>query len=86
MAANTSKDITDTIVSLVSENVEYEGEVTPETRFIADLNLDSLQVMELVANLEDTFEVIIPIEHLTTVQNIADVAALVERLSREEGQ
>lgn len=49
---------------------------------VADLGFDSLQVLELVAELEDTFDISIPLNDVpatrTVSQVIAQVTALVE--------
>jgi len=49
---------------------------------IADLGFDSLQVLELVAELEDRFDISIPLNDVpatrTVAQVVAQVAALVE--------
>ena len=52
-----------------------EEQVTPEASFIDDLNADSLDIVELVMELEDAFGIEIPdddAEKLKTVQNAID--------------
>jgi acyl carrier protein len=55
---------------------------TPSSDLVADLGFDSLQVLELVAELEDTFDISIPLNDVpatrTVSQVIAQVTALVE--------
>ena len=50
---------------------------------VADLGFDSLQVLEVVAELEDTFDISIPLNDVpairTVSQVIAQVAALIEQ-------
>ena len=50
---------------------------------VADLGFDSLQVLEVVAELEDTFDISIPFNDMpairTVSQVVAHVAALVEQ-------
>jgi acyl carrier protein len=50
---------------------------------VADLGFDSLQVLEVVAELEDTFDISIPLNDMpatrTVAQVVAQVAALVEQ-------
>jgi len=57
-------------------------EPTPSSDLVADLGFDSLQVLELVAELEDTFDISIPLNDVpatrTVSQVIAQVTALVE--------
>jgi acyl carrier protein len=52
-----------------------EEQVTPEASFIDDLNADSLDIVELVMELEDAFGLEIPdedAEKLKSVQNAID--------------
>ena len=58
-------------------------EPTWSSDLVADLGFDSLQVLELVAELEDTFDISIPLNDVpatrTVGQVVAQVAALVEQ-------
>ena len=47
---------------------------------IADLGFDSLQVLELVAELEDRFDITIPVTPAPAVRTVADVIAQVAAL------
>jgi len=50
-------------------------EVTPEKSLKEDLNADSLDLFELVTNLEDTYSIEIPsedLEKMITVQDVMD--------------
>jgi acyl carrier protein len=57
-------------------------EPTPASDLIADLGFDSLQVIELVTELEDRFDIAIPSDTAATPRTVAEmvaqVAALVE--------
>jgi acyl carrier protein len=50
---------------------------------VADLGFDSLQVLELVAELEDRFEISIPIDNVPATRTVAQVVAEVARLVGE---
>jgi acyl carrier protein len=58
-------------------------EPTLSSDLVADLGFDSLQVLEVVAELEDTFDISIPLNDMpatrTVAQVVAQVAALVEQ-------
>jgi acyl carrier protein len=58
-------------------------EPTLSSDLVADLGFDSLQVLEVVAELEDTFDISIPLNDVpatrTVAQVVAQVAALVEQ-------
>jgi acyl carrier protein len=58
--------------------------LAPETRFSEDLNFDSLVVMEFVAEVEDRFDISVPLNLLPDIATIADFAAALEKLLADE--
>jgi acyl carrier protein len=50
-------------------------EPTPESELLADLGFDSLQVLELVGELEDHFRITVPLNDLARVRTVAQVVA-----------
>jgi len=58
-------------------------EPTVASDLIADLGFDSLQVMELVAELEDRFDITIPAAAAPAVRTVGDVVARVAALVEE---
>jgi acyl carrier protein len=60
---------------------------TPRSELLADLGFDSLQVLELVGELEDHFNVAVPLNDLTHIrtveQIVAEVRTLVEAQERQ---
>lgn len=57
--------------------------VTPDTDIVAELGLDSLQVMEMLMEIEDALDVSIPVSILADVRTAGDltraVCVLLER-------
>jgi acyl carrier protein len=54
---------------------------TPASELLADLGFDSLQVLELVAELEDHFNIAVPLNDLTHIRTVAQIVAEVRALS-----
>ncbi|MBP1725253.1 MAG: Phosphopantetheine attachment site [Deltaproteobacteria bacterium] len=54
-----------------------------ETDLVADLGLDSLRVMKLVVEVEDRFDISIPINTLPNIRTIRDFAVQLEQLLGE---
>ena len=54
--------------------------LTPQTDIARDLNVDSLALMNIVMELEDAFDVSIPLDRLASVQTAGDLAGLVTEL------
>ena len=58
-------------------------EPTLHSDLIADLGFDSLQVLELIAELEDRFDISIPLNDVPATRTVAQVVAQVTRLVEE---
>ena len=54
--------------------------VTADAKIVDDLGADSLDVVELLSQLEDEYGIIIPDEEVETLVTVADVAAVLEKL------
>jgi acyl carrier protein len=54
--------------------------VTPDAKIVDDLGADSLDVVELLSQLEDEYGITIPDEEVEGLVTVADVAAEVEKL------
>src|SRR4029079_14051291 len=53
----------------------------PESELLADLGFDSLQVLELVSELEDHFNIAVPLNGLTHIRTVGQISAEVGRLA-----
>lgn len=60
-------------------NVPVE-KVTPDAKIVEDLGADSLDVVELLSQLEDELNIVIPDEEAEQLSTVADVAAAIEKL------
>ena len=54
--------------------------LTETTSFADDLELDSLTVMDVVANIEDEWDIILPLNLLPELETIGQVADAVARI------
>lgn len=52
-------------------------DLTASTDLIDELSLESIQVMDFIAEVEDHYDIIIEVDRLATVRTIADMGALV---------
>lgn len=55
---------------------KYDGRIVAETSIVRDLKLDSLAVMDFVMAIETEFDTIIPIDELSGVETVGDLARL----------
>jgi acyl carrier protein len=58
-------------------------EPTLESDLVADLGFDSLQVLEAIAELEDRFDISIPLNGVPATRTVAQVVTQVARLVEE---
>ncbi len=58
-------------------------EPTLESDLIVDLGLDSLQVLEVIAELEDRFDISIPLNDVPATRTVAQVVGEVTRIVAE---
>ena len=56
------------------------AKVTPDAKIVDDLGADSLDVVELLSQLEDEYGITIPDDEVENLVTVADVAAEVEKL------
>ena len=54
-----------------------------DSELVADLGFDSLQVLEVVAELEDRFDISIPLNDVPAARNVAQVVAQVTAILEE---
>ncbi len=72
-------DIQERLVSLIIEKLGVDAsEVTPEARFIDDLGADSLDIVELIMDLEDEFDLEIPDEEAEKLSTVGDAIKYIE--------
>ena len=70
---------------ILKKHVDANRTIRPNDHIQNDLGLDSLGVMELVADIEDRFSVTIPNDVLSDIATVDDVAKALVRLSAEQG-
>lgn len=70
---------------IMKKHVDFDRAIRPNDHIQNDLGLDSLGVMELVADIEDRFSVTIPSEVLSDMATVDDVAKALVKLSARQG-
>lgn len=69
------------IQSMLADALDLPIEkVTPDAKIVDDLGADSLDVVELLSQLEDEFGIIIPDDEVENLVTVADVAAQLDKL------
>lgn len=82
MRDSADSDIENGVIEVLKNVSRRPIEPTLASDLVTDLGFDSLQVLEVIAELEDRFDVSIPLNDVpsarTVVQVVAQVTALVE--------
>ncbi len=67
------------VKSILSEQFDVEEDnITMETSIINDLGADSLDVVDLLMNIDDEFGVEVPDEDVEKVKTVEDLVAYIE--------
>jgi len=64
---------------------ELEGTLDENADLVEELGLASVEVMELIEELEETFDIAFPLNDLADVRTIADLARHVQQLAGSSG-
>ena len=72
--------VAQTVQHLVSSASKRDVAVTPDTAIVTDLGLESIQVIELLCEVEDHFDLAIEEDALADIQTVGDLTAVVERM------
>lgn len=70
----------DKVIKLISDATKIDiSKINLETSFVDDLNLDSLDIVELMMKMEDEFGVEIPEEDAEGLKTVKDIVAYLEK-------
>ena len=77
MDSSTIEEVTEKVVIVVQRNLDHYGEVQtfPVEKDLADLGLDSIKAINLLLDLEQTFDIIFS-ENLLTAETFRTVITL----------
>ena len=84
MSDNNSGGGGDTLTRLNGVVAPYNKKnipLEPGTTFAADLDMDSLTIMDLVAAIEDEWEIVLPLNLLPDLETLQQVADLVDKVT-----
>ena len=78
----TQVSVEEKVVGIVSEQLSVpKEEITRESSFVDDLKADSLDVVELVMEFEDEFEITIPDDDYEKIRTVGDAINYIEEKS-----
>jgi acyl carrier protein len=71
--------ILDEITAILERFINKPVAVTEQTELVNDLGLDSLLVMEILEEVEDTFDFSFPLNNLSEIRTVGDFALQVQK-------
>lgn len=78
------QEILQTLFHLLERFPTKDIELNEQTNLVADMGLDSINVMELLTEIEDHFDVIVPLNVMADVSTVQDLANQVKRLAEDK--
>lgn len=73
-------EIFEKICALITPFNNKKIAISPDTTFSVDLELDSLMVMDLLSEIEDEFDITIPLNMLPDLETIGQFTDAVQKL------
>ncbi|MDP1557305.1 MAG: acyl carrier protein [Nitrosomonas sp.] len=83
MAENNYNEILKQLCHRLENFTESGVTVTPEMSLINQLAIDSIKLLNLIMEIEDTFDISIPINALVDVLTVRDLADLIYKIESE---
>jgi len=75
------ENLQEQVITLISKSFKVSNNnIKLESKFIEDLGADSLDVVEFVLTLEDTFDVVIPESKAQSISTVNDAVKFLEEL------
>lgn len=71
--------MTEEIISIIAKQLKVdEAEITPDTDILDDLGADSLDVVELLMTIEDTYGITVPDDEVQNLRTIRLMSEYIE--------
>lgn len=72
---NKIEDVEREILDLLAKQLPEGTQVSAEMRIARDLGLDSVGIMDFVMDIEDRFDISIPLDLIAELETVADLCA-----------
>lgn len=74
-----NSEILEKVKKIIADKLDIEEDkITPESSFLDDLGADSLDIVELIMELEEEFGIEIPDEDAEKIRTVADAVKYIE--------
>jgi acyl carrier protein len=79
---NNATNIEAEIVALLARRIPAGTHVSGQTQIVGGLGLDSVAILDFIMDVEDRFDISIPLDRVAEVQTIAELSRAIEALRR----
>jgi acyl carrier protein len=79
---NNATNIEAQIVELLANRIPAGIHVSAQTQIVGGLGLDSVAILDFIMDVEDRFDISIPLDRVAEVQTIAELSRAIEALRR----
>jgi acyl carrier protein len=79
---NNATNIEAEIVELLANRIPAGIHVSAQTQIVGGLGLDSVAILDFIMDVEDRFDISIPLDRVAEVQTIAELSRAIEALRR----
>ncbi|HRQ04469.1 MULTISPECIES: acyl carrier protein [Nitrosomonas] len=80
MSEITQAQITEQLCRRLADFTNAEMEISPETNLITHLAIDSVKLLNLVMEIEDHFDISVPLNALVDVLTVQDLSNLIYKI------
>ncbi len=80
-----NNEIQTRVLDLLGKKIGAARKIDLGSSVVEDTGLDSVSVMDFVMELEDDFDITIPLDRIAEVRTVGDLANAVQALSRGNG-
>ena len=69
----------DTVASMIAKQLKLNAaDITPDQRLVEDLHADSANVMVMIMDMEDTFNITVEDDAINTLKTVGDVVNYID--------
>jgi len=68
------------LITMIKPLLDEPTTIAPDTDLVQEVGLPSLKVMELIVEVEDTYDISYPLNQLQEVRTVKDLASSVHQL------
>jgi acyl carrier protein len=79
---NNATSIEAQIVELLAQRIPAGIHVSAQTQIVGGLGLDSVAILDFIMDIEDRFDISIPLDRVAEVQTIAELSRAIEALKK----